>query len=137
MSGDEHASWFDLVHPYRNLPSCFTENHRSICPPDGRLSGIGASDPLAMSEEPELLDPSAIVQDAIAKLAEGGAFCAGFVLGIEWLEEDGSRSIEVHHSPMPPWHLTGLLDYMKDEARAPLVIYGLDLDDDDEFGEDF
>lgn len=94
-------------------------------------------DPQVEASEP--LDPVQVLHDAIAQVAEGGAYCAGFVLGVEWLEEDGSRSLQVFHSPMPPWHLTGLLEYMKDESHPPLVAmaYGLDDDDDWDDGEDF
>lgn len=90
-----------------------------------------------MDDEPtevEAKDPIQILQDAIAQVAEPGSFCAGFVLACEWLEESGQTTLQLFHSPMPPWHLSGLLEYARASHCAPLVqVMDVDWEDDDDY----
>lgn len=44
----------------------------------------------------------------------------GFAIVVESLSESGEAAITVLHTPMAPWHLTGLLQYAQDEAHVPL-----------------
>lgn len=78
-------------------------------------------------------NPLQIIQDAIMQVADQGALCAGFVVAVEWLETDGSNSLQVFHTPMTPWHMDGLLRYVRDVECAPLVqVFDGDEEDWDE-----
>lgn len=87
-----------------------------------------------MSEQPAK-DPMTILHDAIAQIASDGSYCAGFVLALEWLEPTGAPSLQVFHTPMTPWHLSGLLEYARDSECHSLVPFCID-DTDDEADED-
>ena len=92
-------------------------------------------DEAAADDSPELVDPVSIIQDAIAKIGGDKSLCSGFAIVAEWLEDDGSTVLSVLHSPMPPWHMYGLLTYARDECNQ-LVEIGFDdewLPDEDEF----
>lgn len=90
---------------------------------------------------PETQDPMVSVQNAIAATADDGGMLAGFVVVAEWIESDGSQALSVFHSPMPPWHLDGLLKYARtfQPPMIPLALGGdwCDDDEDDEDAEDF
>lgn len=83
------------------------------------------------AEEAQPADPMQILQNAISQVADADSFCAGFAVVCEWLEGDGSRSLQVFHTPMPPWHLQGLLSYAQDAHCTPLVAVS-DLEEWDE-----
>lgn len=92
-----------------------------------------------MSEEPaeaaeeRVPDPLTAIQEAISGFADDSSLCASFAVVVEWLEMDGSTTMSVIHSPMPPWHLFGLLSYARDDSRSPMLpILMVEGDDDDE-----
>lgn len=87
---------------------------------------------------PEPVDPLALVQDALARGVDDGSLCVGFAVVAEWLEQDGTSTISVMNSPMPPWHLYGLLTFGREYSQsggqlAPVVDFQLDDEDDDDF----
>lgn len=91
-----------------------------------------------MSEnEPEAavepIDPVTVVQDALAQVG-GNALAIGFACVVEWLDEDGARSLQVIHTDMPPWHLQGMLGAGGEICSSYFVAADtfLDFDDDDE-----
>lgn len=77
-----------------------------------------AADPPPMSEEQgEALDPIVTIQNTLASL-DTSALVAGFATIAEWIEEDGTRTLSILHTEMPPWHLHGLLTYARDQHQA-------------------
>jgi hypothetical protein len=79
------------------------------------------------------VDPLAVLQNAIAQVADEGSLCTGFALVAEWIDADGSNSLQVFHSPMPVWHLHGLLSYAQETNCGPLVaVHELEFDDEDD-----
>ena len=82
--------------------------------------------------EVEHQDPIQILQNAVSLIADEGSLSVGFVLACEWLDADGSASLQVFHTPMSPWHLSGLLEYARESQCGPLVqVVDADWDDDD------
>jgi hypothetical protein len=76
-------------------------------------------------------DPVQAVQQALAQI-DTDAMVIGYACVVEWLEPDGSTAMSVLHTPMPPWHMHGLLTYGRDYhcgGMAPVVV---DVDADDE-----
>lgn len=71
----------------------------------------------------EYIDAVAMVQSVLAAL-EPSAMCTGFVALAEWIEEDGSPSLSMVHSPMSPWHLKGMLDHARQHHELPVMIVG-------------
>lgn len=89
--------------------------------------------------EPEITDAIALVQNTLAEL-DPSAMCTGFVAVIEWIEEDGSPTLSMVHSPMPPWHLHGMLNHAQKYHDLPVVVLGhgedadWDYEDEDDEG---
>ena len=74
------------------------------------------------------------VQNALGGL-DPSALVAGFVAIVEWLEDDGSSTFSVVHSPMTAWHRDGLLHHavtFSDEMGAYPVILEMDGDFDED-----
>lgn len=88
-----------------------------------------------MSETPEpeaVVDPVTAIQNTLSDMASG-AMCIGYVCAVEWLEADGSSSIEIIHTDMPPWHMRGLLDWAQEMGTTFIVSGDSLIDDDDDF----
>lgn len=82
------------------------------------------------------VDPIALIQDALAQSVDDDSLCVGYACVAEWLEADGSNSISVVHTPMPPWHLDGLLSYAREwstSSHMMPVFEFVDEDDEDDF----
>lgn len=73
--------------------------------------------------EEDTQNPVQLVQNTLAEL-DPTAMCTGFVAVIEWIEEDGSPSLSMVHSPMPQWHLTGMLDHAQKYHDIPVMVLG-------------
>ena len=58
------------------------------------------------------------IQDVFADL-DPTALVASFICVVEWLEEDGSRSLTVLNTPMPPWTFDGLMRHAAQYHNAP------------------
>lgn len=84
-----------------------------------------------MSEnEPEaVVDPVSAVHNTLSDLGRD-SMCISYACVVEWLEPDGSSSIEVLHTDMAPWHLKGLLDWAT--KMTGFFSYGDSLYDDDD-----
>lgn len=86
--------------------------------------------------EVEEQDHIQAVQSVLASL-DPGAFCTGFVAIVEWIEEDGTPSLSMVHTPMPPWHMQGMLAHASKYHDMPVMIvdpndFEYDEDDEDE-----
>lgn len=71
----------------------------------------------------EYVDAVSIVQNVLAGL-DPSALCTGFVAIVEWIEEDGSPSLSMVHSPMQPWHLNGMLSHATKYHDLPVMVLG-------------
>ena len=93
-----------------------------------------------MTEIPaQEIDPLKTIQDAISTL-DTEALCVGFASVIEWLEADGTTTLSVLHTPMPPWHLHGLLHYAESLEGTTMIDFDPDGESeyfDEEPEEDF
>lgn len=83
-------------------------------------------------ETVEPLDPIAHIQNAIASTVDDGSLLTGYVVIAEWIETDGGNSISVFHTPMPPWHLDGLVRFGLDTQGGQMLPVLADFDFDDE-----
>lgn len=82
---------------------------------------------------PEPLNPIAHLHTAIQECVDDGSMCVGYALVAEWIEADGTQCVSVMHTPMPPWHLDGLLSYAKEwSSPAAMVPVAYDADDEDD-----
>lgn len=85
-----------------------------------------------MSEQPqEAVDPSVAIQNVLSDIG-GEAMCIGYACVVEWLEPDGTTSVEVLHTDMTPWHLKGLVEWGLDMSTGFMVTSSALLDDDDD-----
>lgn len=85
-----------------------------------------------MTDEPEAApDPVRQIENALAEL-DPSSLVVGFATVVEWLEEDGSRSMSLVKTPMAPWHLHGLLTYARDHHALPVEYMVEEWADDDE-----
>lgn len=84
--------------------------------------------------EVEMVDPIAVIQNAIASAVDDGSLLAGFVVVAEWFETDGRPTLSVIHSAMTPWHFDGLMKYATEFESAGQMVPMFDLagDEDDE-----
>jgi hypothetical protein len=71
-----------------------------------------------MSED--AVDPMVAMQNTLSDIG-GEAMCIGYACVVEWLEPDGSSSIQVLHTDMAPWHLRGLLEWGTEMATGFVV----------------
>jgi hypothetical protein len=69
----------------------------------------------------EYVDNVSAVQNVLASL-DPTALCTGFVAVVEWIEEDGSPTLSMIHSPMQPWHLNGVLDHARKYHELPIML---------------
>lgn len=77
-------------------------------------------------------DPISGIQSVLGEI-DPEAMVASFVCIVEWLEPDGTSSLSLLHTPMPPWHRQGLLHYAQNyDASTPILI---DLDGDEDWDE--
>jgi hypothetical protein len=92
------------------------------------------------------LGPLEQIQAVLCDL-DPDAMVTGFAVTVEWLEPDGSRALQLLHTGMASWHLTGMLQYIIDhhagqmyEGPAFEPVFRPweegDEEDDDEFDED-
>lgn len=85
-------------------------------------------------EQSETPDPIVLIQNVVAEL-DPSALVVGLAVAVDWLEEDGSRSMTVMHTSMPPWQLHGLMTYARDHHCVDFtgaVGYFVDEDDDED-----
>lgn len=69
-------------------------------------------------QEPEaVVDPVVAIQEIVGSL-DPSSMALSVVTVVEWLEEDGSRSMSVLHTPMAPWAYHGLMTYARDHHLA-------------------
>lgn len=89
-----------------------------------------------MSETPEPesveVEPATALQNTLSEIG-GDALCVGYACVVEWVEPDGSRSVEVIHTDMAPWHLKGLMEWGIDLSTSFILTSDALLDDDDDF----
>lgn len=82
--------------------------------------------------ESEPQDPIVLIQNVVASL-DPSAMVVGVAVAVDWMEEDGSRTMSVIHTSMPPWQLYGLMTYARDHHCVDFaggVSY--ELEDEDE-----
>lgn len=85
-------------------------------------------------ETPAEVDPVQVIQNALSDM-DPDSLCVGFATVVEWLEKDGSRSLSVLHTDMPPWQLYGLMTYGRDHhclELHPTAEFAEYLDEDDD-----
>lgn len=81
-------------------------------------------------EADEAWDPVGLIQNALAEV-DPDALVAGFICVVEWLEPDGTATMSLIHSPMPPWHREGMLKYASHFDTSMMYPVVVDMDDDD------
>ena len=64
-------------------------------------------------DQAETLDPLREIQDLLVQV-EPTSLLSGVVVIAEWVDEDGDPSLGLIASPMSPWHMSSLFDYVKD-----------------------
>lgn len=79
----------------------------------------------SMSDQEEPVGSVSKIQGVLADL-DPSALCTGFVAVVEWIEEDGTSTLSMLHSPMPPWHLQGMLNHAARFHEMPTVMLGED-----------
>lgn len=88
-----------------------------------------------------LLDPLSELQAAIVNTDDEDAVLAGYAVVAEWIESDGTMTMTCITSPMPPWHLYGLLSFGRDSYapssgdQSMVDVYGDDDGEDEDFSE--
>lgn len=85
----------------------------------------------AAPETDPATDPVGALQQTISRI-EPDAMCIGFVCLIEWLEPDGSTTMSMLHTPMPPWHMTGMLHHAQDFSQPIMGFLDCDHEDEEE-----
>ena len=86
-----------------------------------------------MSESAEPVEPAVALQNTLSEIGRD-ALCVGYACVVEWLEPDGSSSVEVFHTDMTPWHLKGLMEWGLDMSTSFIVSTDSLLgEDDDDF----
>lgn len=82
-------------------------------------------------EPEEYVDHVSEIQGVLANMDET-ALCTGFVAIVEWIEEDGTPTLSMIHSPMQPWHLQGMLQHAVRYNDMPVMVFAPGGDDEDD-----
>jgi hypothetical protein len=97
-----------------------------------------------LDKDPELdiptPSPLSQVEDLLCRL-EPGSLLTGVVVIAEWLDEDGDPALGIINSQMTPWHMSSMLEYVKEHYVSCLpasIAQYVDADelDDDIFDDD-
>lgn len=98
-----------------------------------------------MEDEAEAVEEASAPSDVLALMLstlanlDPTAMVTNFIGVVEWIEEDGSPTLSVLGTAMPPWHISGLLQHVMDDLQNQVAVhsYMVDQSVEDDDDEDF